>query len=454
MIRRLVGILVLPLVAYSSAPSEPEAQLAGVPSDHYYEDAISRFAPLGLIDAPAVERLRALARHFPPPRLRKQIQLLLERRIGAADASVDLSVMVPADRDDGTDATSARAWRRVAAAAARAAGAGSDGAAVWAHVAAFCAQAEGRFWWLEFDLAADACDAAADVAGALASLPAVFLISDDPVAELEAYVAAARAGEAAAAAAASAATDALGGGGFDVHFLVKDQLARAVARVVAAGGSVITHGFFHARGAASPSGGAPLAAVRLEAEFGADDALEDRVRAVLARDDDDDGGGGGAPLSGDGAAAPVASFARCAALAGTNAIVSLDVTPSGAGRVFGLTLHVQNESSVPAAAQCLGDAGLLGARDTVDAFVDELHVLRAWSDDSICANFGHLKVQFDRRSGALAAAKVYYRLVGKPAPDDPLANPRKPRKNASASKTEGRAEPRPPPNEQVSEPGP
>ena len=84
------------------APSEPEAQLAGVPSDHYYEDAISRFAPLGLIDAPAVERLRALARHFPPPRLRKQIQLLLERRIGAADASVDLSVMVPADRDDGT----------------------------------------------------------------------------------------------------------------------------------------------------------------------------------------------------------------------------------------------------------------------------------------------------------------------------------------------------------------
>ena len=80
MIRRLVGILVLPLVAYSSAPSEPEAQLAGIPSDHYYEDAISRFAPLGLIDAPAVERLRSLARHFPSAHKRKLIHMLLEAR--------------------------------------------------------------------------------------------------------------------------------------------------------------------------------------------------------------------------------------------------------------------------------------------------------------------------------------------------------------------------------------
>ena len=281
----------------------------------------------------------------------------------------------------------------------------------------------------------------------------MFLIADDPVAELDAYVAAARAGEAVADASSSAAADALGGGRFDVHFLTKDQLARAVARVVAASGSIITHGFFHARGAASPSGGAPLAAVRLEAEFGADATLTDTVRAVLARDDDDDDDGA-APLSGDGAAAPVASFARCAALSGLNAIVSLDVTPSGAGRVFGLTLHSRNESAVPDAARCLGDAGLLGTREVADAFVDELNVLRAWEDNSICANFGHLKVQFDRRTGALVAAKAYYRLVGKPAPDDPLANPRKPRKNASASKTEGRAEPRPPPNEQVSEPGP
>ena len=94
--------------------------------------------------------------------------------------------------------------------------------------------------------------------------------------------------------------------------------------------------------------------------------------------------------------------------------------------MFGLTLHSRNESAVPDAARCLGDAGLLGTREVADAFVDELNVLRAWEDNSICANFGHLTVQFDRRTGALVAAKAYYRLVGKPAPDDPLSKPQRP----------------------------
>ena len=71
--------------------------------------------------------------------------------------------------------------------------------------------------------------------------------------------------------------------------------------------------------------------MRLEAEFDADATLTDTVRAVLARDDDDDDDGA-APLSGDGCGA------RCELRAvrrasGLNAIVSLDVTPSGRPRV-------------------------------------------------------------------------------------------------------------------------
>ena len=56
-----------------------------------------------------------------------------------------------------------------------------------------------------------------------------------------------------------------------------------------------------------------------------------------------------------------------------------------------------------------------GSLGTIAVGVDELHVLRAWSDDSICANFGHLKVQFDRRSGALAAASGPDRPARPPA---------------------------------------
>ena len=43
---RLVGLLVLPLVACTSEAGEPAAEVAGFPSDHYYEDAIARFKSL------------------------------------------------------------------------------------------------------------------------------------------------------------------------------------------------------------------------------------------------------------------------------------------------------------------------------------------------------------------------------------------------------------------------